>query len=59
MEYAGNMPGWALVGLTDPDTEYRGIPKNVKKQIRAALKLKPDERLEIISIDEQNGDKNE
>ena len=58
MEYAGNMPGWALVGLTDPDIEYRGIPKNVKKQIRAALKLKPDERLEIISV-EQNGDKNE
>jgi hypothetical protein len=51
MDYAGDLPGWALVGLTDPETEYRGIPKNVKKTIRAALKLKPDEKLEIVTIE--------
>ena len=53
MDYAGNLPAWALVGLTDPEMEYKGIPKNVKKTIRAALKLKPDERLEIVTIDNQ------
>lgn len=51
MDYAGDLPGWALVGLTDPETEYKGIPKNVKKTIRAALKLKADERLEIVTIE--------
>jgi len=51
MDYAGNLPGWALVGLTDPDHDYKGIPKNVQHTIRAALKLKPNERLEIALVD--------
>ena len=52
MDYAGNLPCWALVGLTDPNMEYKGIPKNVKKTIRAALKLQSDEKLEIVSIEQ-------
>ena len=51
MDHAGNLPGWALVGLTDPDHDYKGIPKNVQHTIRAALKLKPNERLEIALVD--------
>lgn len=48
MDYAGGMPGWALVGLTDTERDYKGIPKNTQRAIRAALKLKPNERLEIV-----------
>lgn len=47
MDYAGGLPGWALVGLTDMEHDYKGIPKNTQRSIRAALKLKPNERLEI------------
>lgn len=50
MDYSGNLPGWALVGLTDPEQDYRGIPKTTQRAIRAALKLKPEERLEIVTI---------
>lgn len=52
MDYAANEPGWALVGLTDPDADYKGIPKNTQKAIRAALKLKPEERLTIVLSEE-------
>jgi len=48
MDYAGGLPGWALVGLTDPDHDYKGIPKTTQRSIRAALKLKSNERLEIV-----------
>ena len=48
MDYAGGLPGWALVGLTDTDLDYKGIPKNTQRAIRAALKLKSNERLEIV-----------
>ena len=48
MDYADGLPGWALVGLTDPDNDYKGIPKTTQRSIRAALKLKSNERLEIV-----------
>lgn len=51
MDYAGGLPGWALVGLTDLNLDYKGIPKNTQRTIRAALKLKPNERLEIVLAD--------
>ena len=51
MDYAGNLPGWAIVGLSDPDTNYKGIPPSVTRNIRAALKLQDNERLEIITTD--------
>lgn len=47
MDYCGGMAGWALVGLTDPDFEFKGVPNSVKNSIRAALKLKQNERLAI------------
>ncbi|MCE5207352.1 MAG: hypothetical protein LLG42_03470 [Chloroflexi bacterium] len=52
MDYAGGLPGWALVGLTDPEHSYKGIPNAVQRSIRAALKLAANERLEIVTIDE-------
>ena len=49
MDYAGGQAGWALVGLTDPDQEYKGIPLSVNRRIRAAMRLKDDERLVIVN----------
>lgn len=49
MDYAGGQAGWALVGLTDPDQEYKGIPLSVNRRIRAAMRLKDDERLVITT----------
>ena len=51
MDFAGNLPGWALVGLSDPDQNYKGIPPSVTRNIRAALKLQDNERLEIVTTD--------
>ncbi len=53
MDYAGGLPAWALVGLTDPEREYKGIPKSTQKAIRGALKLGPNERLEIITVEDE------
>lgn len=49
LDYAGGLPGWAIVGLTDPDTNYKGIPKSTQTAIRAALKLQPNEKIEIVA----------
>jgi ERCC4-type nuclease len=40
-------PAWALVALTDLDTEIPGVGRGVKNKIRAALKLQDNEQLAI------------
>jgi ERCC4-type nuclease len=50
MEKCGTA-AWALVALTDKDTELPGIGPGTKTRIRAALKLKDAEQLAIITSD--------
>lgn len=53
IDYCGT-PGWALVALTDADTEIPEIPRNVKAKVRAALGLKDADQLAIITDNQNN-----
>ena len=53
LEYCST-PAWALVALTDLDTEIPGIPRNVKIKVREALKLESNKQIAIISDDNGN-----
>jgi ERCC4-type nuclease len=55
MDYANGQAAWAISGLTDPDTQYPGVPHTVKGRIRRALNLKDNEILHVITCD--NGSK--
>lgn len=47
-------PAWALSFLTDDISKIKGIPANVKTKVRAALKLKDDEQLAVITDGQGN-----
>jgi ERCC4-type nuclease len=49
MDYCGT-PAWALVALTDLDTEIPGVGRGVKTKVRNALKLSDGEQL-AVSMD--------
>ena len=44
-------PAWALVCLTDPTSEIKGIPRNVKTKVRAALGLLDTEQMAVTVND--------
>ena len=58
MDYAGGMAGWAITGLTDPNTHYPGVPENVKGRVRRALGLKDNEVLHILTNDNNHKEQN-
>ncbi len=51
MDYCGTA-GWALVALTDAESNIPGIPVNVKNRVRAALGLKDDQQLGLLVNDQ-------
>jgi len=53
MDYCGT-PAWALVALTDLNTEIPGVARGVKSKIRAALKLADNEQLAVTLDAEDN-----
>ena len=55
MDFCGT-PAWALVALTDRDTEIPGIPRGVKIKVRGALKLSDEQQLAVVT-DDQGADK--
>jgi ERCC4-type nuclease len=54
MAYCGT-PAWALVALTDMDTEIPGVGPGVKRKIRNALKLADNEQI-AISLNEMDNE---
>lgn len=52
MDYCGTA-GMAISALSDPNITIPGIPKNVQTKIRAALKLRDAESIEL-SLNDQN-----
>jgi ERCC4-type nuclease len=51
MSFCGT-PAWALVALTDKDSEIPGVGRAVKSRIRAAFKLGDNEMIGIFTLDE-------
>ncbi len=49
MKAANGVAAWGLVGLTDNDWECEGIGPAVKRNIRAALGLKPNQELMVVT----------
>jgi ERCC4-type nuclease len=50
MDFCGSA-AWAICALSDKDSQIKGIPANVKVKVRAALGLKDDEQLGIVTGD--------
>lgn len=51
MDYVGGSPAWALIALTDKDTDIPGISPSVKMKIRNALRLADDIQLVLTTND--------
>lgn len=51
MDYVGGSPAWAIIALTDPDTQIPGIPHSTKVKIRNALKLADKTQLVLTTND--------
>lgn len=50
LDYCGS-PAWALVGLTDKDTQIPGVGAGIKNNVRYALGLKESEQLGVVLND--------
>jgi len=51
MDYVGGSPAWAIIALTDPDSDIPGISPSVKMKIRNALRLADHVQLVLTTND--------